>query len=434
MAWGFGCKPVRVNNKVKVTGKITSINRTLQTAVVSFALILAVCLVSLLIAYAYVVEDNVFNRLVNSEASYLEQVYAEQDRVTQPRFPFMTVYASWQELPARVQELHASAPERVEFPIEKGGTLHVQALQLGGNEWILAADVTGFEVSRDYLPRLVPWIGLTFATVLGAAWLLSFYLGRSITQPLTRLSNSFKQSSDTAAPIELPTHLPSNEIGYLAAVVKSSVDKLQAALQREADFTRDISHELRTPTTILRFLGERLDDAKGLSAQQSMQLREMVTRIEETTTVLLALAREESVQTESLGLLAELEACVVSHRKLLGLDDFELTINVPESYRIHANQNLLQLMLTNLINNAIEHASEPMLHIELKGHALYWTNPVGDQTPENPTETSVKGPASQGLGQGLHLVKRICQLSHWRLETVVEPPIFRVIVQLKELK
>ena len=431
MGWDFGCKPVRVNSKVDVTGKSTSINRTLQTAVVSFALILAVCLVGLLIAYAYVVEDNVFNRLVNSEATYLEQVYAEQERVAQPRFPFMTVYASWQELPASVYELRERSPERVEFPTATGGTLHVQTLQLGGNEWILVADVTGFEVSRDYLPRLVPWIGLIFAIVLGAAWLLSFYLGRSITQPLTRLSNSFKQSSDTAAPIELPQHLPPNEIGYLADVVKSSVDKLQAALQREADFTRDISHELRTPTTVLKFLVERVDDATGLSVQQGKQLREMVTRIEETSTVLLALAREESVQTESLSLLAELENCVVSHRKLSGLDDFELHINVPSSYRIQANQNLLQLMLTNLINNAILHASEPVLHIELKGHALHWSNPVGDQTPENVTESSVKGPASRGLGQGLHLVKRICELSQWQLETVVEPPIFRVVVQFK---
>ena len=414
-----------------MTGKSTSINRTLQTAVVSFALILALCLVGLLIAYAYVVEDNVFNRLVNSEATYLEQVYAEQDRVAQPRFPFMTVYASWQELPASVYELRERSPERVEFPTATGGTLHVQTLRLGDNEWILVADVTGFEVSRDYLPRLVPWIGLIFAVVLGAAWLLSFYLGRSITQPLIRLSSSFKQSSGTAAPIELPQHLPPNEIGYLADVVKSSVDKLQAALQREADFTRDISHELRTPTTVLKFLVERVDDHKELTAQQSKQLREMVTRIEETTIVLLALAREESVQTESLGLLAELENCVVSHRKLSGLDDFELHINVPRSYRIQANQNLLQLMLTNLINNAILHASEPMLHIELKGHALHWSNPVGDQTPENVTESSVKGPASPGLGQGLHLVKRICELSEWQLETLVEPPIFRAIVQFK---
>lgn len=412
-----------------MTGKSTSINRTLQTAVVSFALILAVCLVGLLIAYAYVVEDNVFNRLVNSEATYLEQVYAEQDRVAQPRFPFMTVYASWQELPASVYELRERSPERVEFPTATGGTLHVQTLQLGGNEWILVADVTGFEVSRDYLPRLVPWIGLIFAIVLGAAWLLSFYLGRSITQPLTRLSNSFKQSSDTAAPIELPQRLPPNEIGYLADVVKSSVDKLQAALQREADFTRDISHELRTPTTVLKFLVERVDDAKGLSAQQGKQLREMVARIEETTTVLLALAREESFHTESLGLLAELEACVVSHRKLLGLEDFELTIHVPGGYRIHANQNLLQLMLTNLINNAIAHASQPSLHIELQGDVLSFINPLAERTPADLAASSVRGSASQGLGQGLHLVKRICQLNQWQLNINAEPPLFILAIR-----
>lgn len=412
-----------------VTGKSTSINRTLQTAVVSFALILAVCLVGLLIAYAYVVEDNVFNRLVNSEATYLEQVYAEQDRITQPRFPFMTVYASWQELPASVYALRERSPERVEFPTATGGTLHVQTLQLGGNEWILVADVTGFEVSRDYLPRLVPWIGLIFAIVLGAAWLLSFYLGRSITQPLTRLSNSFKQSSDTAAPIELPQHLPPNEIGYLADVVKSSVDKLQAALQREADFTRDISHELRTPTTVLKFLVERVDDAKGLTVQQGKQLREMVSRIEETTTVLLALAREESVQTESLGLLAELENCVVSHRKLSDLDDFELHINVPSSYRIQANQNLLQLMLTNLINNAIAHASQPSLHIELQGDVLSFTNPLAERAPADLEASSVRGSASQGLGQGLHLVKRICQLNQWQLDIYAEPPRFILAIR-----
>lgn len=429
MAWDSVCKPENLNNTMSKNGRNTSINRTLQSAVISFAFTLAICLVSMLIAYAYVVEDNVFNRLVNSEASYLEQVYVEQGRVVQPRFPFMAIYASWQELPASVYELRERSPDRVEFPAPTGGTLHVQTLQLGDNEWILAADVTGFEVSRDYLPRLVPWIGLILAIVLGAAWLLSFYLGRSITQPLTHLSNSFKHSSDTAAPIELPRHLPPNEIGYLADVVKSSVDKLQTALQREADFTRDISHELRTPTTVLRFLVERLDDAKGLSEQQGKQLREMIARIEETTTVLLALAREESVQTESLGLLAELENCVVSHRKLSGLDDFELNINVPSSYRIHANQNLLQLMLTNLINNAIAHASQPSLHIELQGDVLSFINPLTERTPADLAASSVRGSASQGLGQGLHLVKRICQLNQWQLNINAEPPLFILAIR-----
>ncbi|RUO42341.1 sensor histidine kinase [Pseudidiomarina aestuarii] len=414
-----------------MNGTNSSIKKTLQIAVVSFALALAVCLVSLLIAYAYVVEDNVFNRLVSSEANYLERVYAEQSQVVQPRFPFMTIYSNWQELPKQVQELRQLSSERVEFPTANGGTLHLQTLQLGGDEWILTADVTGLEVSRDYLPRLVPWIGLIFAIVMGAAWLLSFYLGRSITQPLTRLATRFKQSSDSSRSIELPSQLPQNEIGYLADVVKNSVDKLQIALQREADFTRDISHELRTPTTVLKFLVERLDDAKGLSKQQSKQLKEMVARIEETTTVLLALAREESVHTESLGLLAELESCVVNHRKLADLEEFELHIDVPSNYRINANQNLLQLMLTNLINNALEHASKPSLQIKLQSNALHFTNPIAETTPADLTTASVRGPASQGLGQGLHLVKRICQLNQWQLEINSMPPQFQLEIRFK---
>ncbi len=410
-----------------------SINRTVQTAIVGFGLALAATLVSLLIVYAWVIEDNIFNRLVSSEADYIEQVYAEQTRIVQPRFPFMTLHAGWQEFPQNIQELQRKSPERVEFPTVEGGTLHSRSLMLGAQEWVLAADVTGFEVSRDYLPRLIPWITLVFVIVLLAAWLLSFYLGHSITQPLIQLADRFKRREASATAIELPENLPRNEIGYLAEVVKTSVDKLQNALRREADFTRDISHELRTPTTVLKLMSARLDTSRAPSEQQVKQLHDMVARIEETTTVLLALAREESVHTESLSLLAEIEACVVNHRKLAQQNDFALTIDVPAGIRVQANQNLLQLLLTNLLNNAVEHASAPVLEITLKDHEFSFRNPVASPPSGDVVAASVRSPSSQGLGQGLHLVKRICQLNGWQLATHSDAGEFVLSIRLSTM-
>lgn len=393
-----------------------SLKATLQQSIVVFSLLLALCFILLLISYAWIVEDNVFNRLVSSEAQFIEQHYNNSGDIASPRQPFMTLYPGWESLPEQIQKLHQLSPARVEFPSGDKGTLHLLPITLGAEQWILAADVTAFEVTRDYLPRMIPWLLLALATVLLLAFALSRYLSRKIIQPLEYITTNVKQHSPGQT-LTLKESLPNNEIGYLAHAIQSNIQQLQTALARETDFTRDISHELRTPATVLKMVLSRLNTTQPLDKQTLLQLKQSAQQMEQTIHVLLALAREESMQTEPLCLLEEIEHCLVNNQQLLKHPELQLQLEVSSEYRVVANKNLLHILLNNIIDNSLSHASEDLLNIQLKGNQLCIANPVTTSSPENPLTPGVKGQNSPGIGQGLHIVNRICQIYQWQLDS-----------------
>lgn len=72
---------------------------------VGFTILLCGLIVLLSLSYSWVIEDNVFNRMVEDEKQYLLANYHQKGVIEQPRFPFMTFYPSWKELPETVQLL-----------------------------------------------------------------------------------------------------------------------------------------------------------------------------------------------------------------------------------------------------------------------------------------------------------------------------------------
>mgnify|MGYP006179532787 FL=1 len=391
-----------------------SIKTTLQSSIVVFSLFLALLFMLLMLSYAWVVEDNVFNRLVTSEAQYITQQYQLSGEIAVPRQSFMTLYPGWHALSEQVQLLHQYSPERVEFPADNGGTLHLQSVTLGSTEWVLAADVSAFEVTRDYLPKLLPYLTFALLLVLALAYLLSRYLAGKITQPLQYITQRVQQHNSGTA-LQLNSKLPNNEIGYLAQTIQRYINQLQTALARETDFTRDISHELRTPATVLKMVLNRLEPAAPLDDASLVKLKQAAQQMEQTIHALLALAREESMQHPALCLLEEIECCLVNNPGLMRQRDLQLQLQVAADYRINANKNLLHILLNNIIDNALTHGSASQIEISLAGNTLTIANPMTADCPTDLLIPGVKSDNSSGIGQGLHIVNRICQRNQWQL-------------------
>ncbi|QZO13648.1 sensor histidine kinase [Pseudoalteromonas piscicida] len=393
-----------------------SLKTSLQRSIVLFSLLLALCLMLLMLGYAWVVEDNVFNRLVTTEAEHISRQYQRTGNIITPSQPFMMLHPGWQSMPGEIHQLHQQAPQRVEFPNGTGGTLHLQAIALGKSEWILAADVTAFEVTRDYLPKLMPYLALVLVVILALAFALSRYLSLKIIRPLHVISNKVKQHQ-SGTELNLADILPNNEIGYLGQTIQHNIAQLQAALARETDFTRDISHELRTPATVLKMVLSRLSSSQAPDDQTLTKLKQAALQMEHTIHVLLALARAESMQLQPLCLLEEIEHCLVNNQRLMRQS--ELKLQVDADYHISANKNLLHILLHNIIDNALNHACASQLDISLHNDALVIANPVATESPADILSPGVKSANSSGIGQGLHLVNRICQGYQWQLKSCI---------------
>ena len=391
-----------------------SIESRIRWLIISFTVVVSIFFIGLLVVYAWVIEDNIFNRIVSEEARYIEQQFVETGERVTPRIPFMSLHRDWKELPEHVQVLRQQSPERIEFPLNDGGTIHIREVQLGNTSQLLSANVSSYEISKVYLPKLIPWILFVLIVVVLCAYVLARYLGRIVVSPLQQITTAVIRNEDSK-PLTFEHTFSENEIGYLAQTISSSFNRLHGALQRESDFSRDISHELRTPVAIVKMVTGRIRENEPLNADAINKVKSAVKEIEDTVGVLLALSREESVQKEPLSLLQEVEHCIINHFGLSRVEGAQLDIDIPSSYRVVCNKNLLHMMLNNLINNVVNHASVVVLNITLTGHRLTFSNPVDATPPDDVLSPNVKASHSGGLGQGLHLVKRICERYGWKV-------------------
>ncbi|MCC2616240.1 HAMP domain-containing histidine kinase [Aestuariibacter halophilus] len=392
-----------------------SIRALVRRLVVTFSVILSVAFIVVLQGYAWVVEDNVFNRLVADEATFIEHTYQQQGSVAQPRLPFMRLYASWDQLPDKVQQMHQASPSRIEFPLSDEETLHVRTLQLDDKRWILAANIARYEVSRDYLPRLLPWFAAIVGLVALAALWVAHYLSKTLVVPLAGISRQVREHQGDQA-LQLQHDRTVVEINYLSDVITSHYNELQQAFDRESRFTRDVSHELRTPITVLKMLHQKLANLDGVPADELEKHRQAVEQLQHNLHGLLALARAESLHAESVLLVAEIEHEIVNHATLSTDDTFRIELDVAPDYRVSCNRNLLRILLANVLDNAVHHAAQKALVITLRDDTLTFTNPVDSLPVGDVLAPSIKSDKSTGLGQGLFLLERICEQFDWGVQ------------------
>ncbi|QOL25612.1 hypothetical protein LP316_15175 [Thalassotalea sp. LPB0316] len=391
----------------------------------------------LLLAYSWLIEDNVFNRLVDEQVKLVKQQYQSTGKVALPHSQMFQLHRGSAELPEEISLALIEEPERVEFTISSGKTFHLARFNIEKEEYILLADVGSIEVSPDYFQYVVRWlIALSFFSCLIVA-LVAWRMGRRISQPIEQLASAVKTvNSDNLYQLnEVVQQMPNNELGTLAKSIELSFTMLNQALAREVHFTKDISHEIRTPISILQNalskkqlnseaelkLNDRQDYAIGFSPLSVKQMETATEALSQTTHVLLALARNESSSAKSLSLNKLIEQSVLSHFELNHTKKGQslcFDIHLPNNdVMIIANQNLLEILINNLISNVIAHATSPEIILSLDNHTLTLVNQYNNPLPTGYQASGVKREGSIGIGQGLSLIKRICEACCWHMST-----------------
>ena len=368
--------------------------------------------------YGYLIEDNVINQQIRSEARYLKQQYQATGALPRPRYPWMKIVNSWQQLPPSVQQLHSKEPERIEF-ITEAGNIHIVPLQMNGQETLLYAEVDAFTVTNKVWPLNVAGVAFLGTLIFAlCSWLLMRRVEK-IVAPLNRLRQRVENDTPQLLfPAGFTASLPDNEVGFLARAIEKQWHNLTHLLDRETQFTRDISHELRTPISILQ---NTLNQSGPLSHDDEKQARNQFNKLTQTLDVLTALAREESRNKCPLNVLSVLEEVTMT-LSLSGLrPDFQLTIEVPDNYQVVANDTLLYLLFRNLIENAHYHGSDNTLRISLEQQSLRFSNQTNNTSVTPPLAEPDSAAAPLGIGQGLFLARRIVEFHQGELTVITSP-------------
>jgi two-component system OmpR family sensor kinase len=217
-------------------------------------------------------------------------------------------------------------------------------------------------------------------------------------------------------------HLPAtrtDEFRELNGFLQKMTDKALEDYQSLKEFTENASHELQTPTAILRgklelLMESDIRDEQAVLIADMYNALEKLSRIHSSLTLLTKLDNEEYRTKEPVCFSNSTVEALVSFDELIQMKMLIPDIRIEEKVFLSMHASLADLLLNNLISNAIRHNYAG-------GHISLLLNKAGlvisntGAAPGAPTselfERFKKGNAgSDSIGIGLAIVRQICDL------------------------
>jgi two-component system, OmpR family, sensor histidine kinase MtrB len=144
----------------------------------------------------------------------------------------------------------------------------------------------------------------------------------------------------------------------VASALEAKITELSELAERERQFTSDVAHELRTPLTAMTssaaMIEDRIDELPEHAREPARLLVRDVHRLRDLVLELLELARldagNEPVHLERISLASALRSVVRPWRERTAVE-----LDVDEELTILADRARFKRVLTNLLDNAVEH-------------------------------------------------------------------------------
>ena len=286
-------------------------------------------------------------------------------------------------------------------------------------------------VTYSFIPsfyQLLPGVVDSFKWILLLLLIMVIISGKLIPKYIL---SPFKRTLKVIQGFELkqrkPIVLPetrTDEFKELNNFLKKMTDKALEDYQSLKEFAENASHELQTPTAIIRGKLDLLmesdirDDQAVLIAGMQTAL-EKLSRIHSRLTLLTKLENKEYTGGTPVCISVLARETLDSFEELIQMKSLTLSCHIEEKVYIPLHSSLADLLLTNLISNAIRHnIPGGSIKVMLTKAGMVISN-TGLQ-PQLPVaelfERFKKGdPASDSIGIGLAIVRQICDLMNFNI-------------------
>lgn len=301
---------------------------------------------------------------------------------------------------------------------------------LGHNDPVWVRGIVSAEEGGHTLNTMLKLaaIALPFLVLLAAigGYLIINRAFRPVRQ-ITEAAEHIGDSKDLSERIGLDSG--KDEIYTLAATFDRMFDRLQAAFNRERQFTSDASHELRTPISVIISQCEytlanadTVEDTKAALEQILSQSKKMSALVAQLLTLSRADKGQERLHLEPLNIseLAELVAAQI--REIAAGKKITVETDIEPDLLICADETLLMRLMLNLMENGIKYGKTGgFLSVKLRRENQLIIGDITDNgigiAPENLPRIwerffqadDARSSSLEGVGLGLPMVKYIAE-------------------------
>lgn len=260
--------------------------------------------------------------------------------------------------------------------------------------------------------------------------LLTYRLSHRAISPIVKLADyleEFRFGGYNQPAVDLGDLrvLANLEVDVMIDAIDSFAERLDTFIERERIFTRDASHELRTPIAVFKGsldLLQRKSDRSEDDEKAFARMRRTVEDMEGLIETLLLLARGEEVERiHEIRCLNDLVPGFVEQLVPMAADrGLDLSIDEQAQLWVKAPSRVIQIILTNLLRNAINYTQQGSVVVRIRENTISVIDTGIGMSPEelqHAFEPFYRGErsraSSMGHGLGLSIVRRLVHQFDW---------------------
>lgn len=216
---------------------------------------------------------------------------------------------------------------------------------------------------------------LIYVTIISLiiSTVISLFMSKKISRPIRKMNDSAKKLSKGDYNIVFEK-CGYEELDELADTLNKATKSLERTDEVKRELIANVSHDLKTPLTMIKAYSEMIRDLSGDNKEKREQHLQVIIdetdRLTRLVNDMMDLSKVESgivtINKENIN-FSELASSLIDRIKLSNIDtEHNIEYSIPKDLYVYADKTKIEQVLYNLIINAIKHSGEGKRNILVK--------------------------------------------------------------------
>jgi signal transduction histidine kinase len=275
--------------------------------------------------------------------------------------------------------------------------------------------------TRDITNAVVKSISTIFLIMLVVTGLVSILISRKVLLPFNRTLKAMQEFRlQQKKPLRL-METKTAEFKKLNNFLSLMTNKALKDYQTLKEFTENASHEMQTPLAIIMgklelLLESDIDDEQAKLIVSAHDAVEKLSKVGQSLTLITKLDNREFESHEIIDFSQILNDSLYAFQELIEMKSLKLEKDIADNVKVRIHPLLINILLNNLIGNAIRHnIKDGIIHVKLTPALLEISNsgdPLTFPSDKMFNRFIKNNQSNESVGLGLAIVKQICEQSN----------------------
>ncbi|MFZ2537843.1 MAG: HAMP domain-containing sensor histidine kinase [Oscillospiraceae bacterium] len=194
---------------------------------------------------------------------------------------------------------------------------------------------------------------------------IAFWLARSLTKNILKINIAARQVAN--GNLDVDVNVKSNdELGDLSESFSNMTREIAKVNVLQKEIVANISHDIRTPLTMIKGYAEAIKDITGddkVVREQQLDIivdeaNRLNTLVNDVMDLSLMQAGQSALNLASFDITTKVSDILSRFQLLEHTEGLEFQMNAGESFNVLADEVRIEQVLYNIINNAVNHIGE----------------------------------------------------------------------------